>query len=137
MNLQPRLVVCDANPRPASILSGQLLSNQECANDLDGMSIINDFVKPREQISRLRGEAGILLWNKGLDGVETERWTSSRNVLDEIETDFPFKDADLLGGAEPGEGQEGDEEGDRIEVVANNVHFCEQKKGKGGWKGMP
>lgn len=83
------------------------------------MSIVNDLVKPREQVSGLCGEARILLWNKGLDGVKTKRWASSSDVLDEIEADFPFENAGLLRVTEPGEGQEGDEEGDRVEVVAN------------------
>lgn len=76
-------------------------------------------METRDQVSRLCGGfQALLFWRERLDGVETKRWTSSSDVLDKIEADFPFENAGFLRGAEPGEGQEGDEERDRIEVVA-------------------
>lgn len=88
------------------------------------MPVIDNLVETWEQVSRLCGGTGSLLfWRERLDGVETERWTSSSNVLDYIEADFPFEDAGFLRGPEPGEGQEGDEERGRVEVVTEWKKF--------------
>lgn len=96
------------------------------------MPVIDNLVKAREQVTRLCGGTGILLfWRKRLDGVEAERGASSSNVLDKIETDFPLEDAGFLRGTEPGEGQEGDEEGGRVEVVTNEEISVSKKREEG------
>lgn len=112
MHLQPRLIIRYTNPRLASKPLRQLPSDEERADDFDGMAIVENLVKPREQILWLCHRIPRAVpWNEGPEGVETERRTSSGDVLDEIEADFPFKNASFLGGGEPREGKEGNEEG--------------------------